>query len=211
MTRPTAHQFNAGLWTLGAVVIALATTVWVMTRLGDSRELTPYSSFPLLGLLAFSLMWTHYIGGTLRRYLGYAKFQTQTYFTLTSWVVLILILLHPAIFVTALFLDGFGLPPFSYLSVYTATASRIALLLGTLSLIAFLAFELHRKYAEASWWKYVELANIFAMYAIFYHALTLGGELGQIWYKAIWYIYGITLAIAISYSYKYKGEISHEQ
>jgi hypothetical protein len=204
MTKPTIHHFNVGLWSLGVVVSALATGAWSATRLSGGNELTPYSFFPVLGLLAFSLMWTHYIGGTLRAYWGLPKSSTQTYFTYTGWAVLLLILSHPGIFWIALYSDGLGLPPVSYLSVYTDSILRIALLLGTFSLASFLVFELHRTFSRTAWWKYVEYANIAAMFAIFYHALTLGGELGVSWYRYTWYFYGLTLAVAISYSYSHR-------
>ena len=202
--KPSEAQFRVALWCTGFLVVVLAVYVWYSSRVAGATTLTGYSFFPVLGLSAFSLMWTHYVGGALRDYLGLEKAAFRQYFRVTSWFVLILILLHPGIFWFLLFRDGFGLPPVSYWTVYTDTTARIALLLGTLSLGAFLAFELHRTFSTARWWRYVEYANIAAMFAIFYHALTLGGELNVPWFRTVWYVYGLTLALAISYSYRHK-------
>jgi hypothetical protein len=193
-------RLNVAMWSLAAATLAAAVSVWVQLRLTDGK-LTGYELFPLLGLAAFSLMWTHYIGGSLRRLLGYEKKVLATYFRITAMAVFALILLHPTIFLVQLWLDGFGLPPDSYLAVYSEPMSRGALTLGSLSLVAFLAFELHRKFRAASWWRYVEYATSLAMFLIFYHALTLGGEVSHGWYAILWWFYGASLAAAIFYNY----------
>lgn len=199
----TAAKLRISSWTLTAIVSSLAIYRWYDVRLSDG-SVGPYEFFPLLGLLAFSLMWSHYVTDAIRRFMDVDDAVLKSYFHITSWVVLFLILLHPGIFWVTLFNDGFGLPPASYLSVYTDAAARIALLLGTTSLVVFLAFELHRKFKDAPWWKYVEYANVAAMFAIFYHALTLGGEVASGWFRVLWLVYGLVLAGAISYNYYHK-------
>lgn len=185
-----------GAWILAGAVVLVAGLAWAQVRLG-SGKITAYDIFPLFGLLAFSLMWTHYITGSLRRMLGLDAATLRSFFRLTSGAVLVLLLLHPSIFLAQLWADGFGLPPFSYLRVYEGGFERIALLLGTLSLLAFLLFEFHRVFEDSWWWKYVEYVNLAAMAAIFYHALTLGGELDLLWFKIIWFIYGVMLIVAV--------------
>lgn len=202
--KPTEKQFQIGLWLVGVAVVVLAVYVWYRQRIEGAASLSGYAFFPVLGLSAFSLMWTLYVSDALRNYFNIDYAAVQRYFSVTSWLVLILILLHPGILWFLLFRDGLGLPPMSYLSLYTDLVGRTALLLGTVSLGAFLAFELRRKFAARSWWKYIEYANIAAMFAIFIHALALGVELHVTWYRILWFGYGLTLALAISYSYRHK-------
>lgn len=184
-------------WSLAVFVVIAAVAVWIQERLDTDVSLDAYDLFPLFGLLAFSLMWTHYVTGTIRRFLKMHPSTLRLFFKSTSWAVLILLLLHPSLFVAQLWIDGFGVPPLSYLSVYTGTTEQFALALGTLALLCFLAFELHRKFRKTSWWKYVRYANLFAMTAIFYHALELGGELDHLWYRVLWILYGITFALVV--------------
>lgn len=195
----SARKLQLITWILGVTVIAVAIIAWAQVRL-TGRSLTSYDIFPVLGLSAFGLMWTHYIGGALKRFLKAPDDSLKLYSKVTQWIVLALIVLHPGIFITSLWVDGFGLPPVSYLSVYTDTFARIALLAGSTSLLIFLAFELHRWFRQASWWKYVEYFNIAAMFAILYHGLTLGSELGLGWFKIVWLVYTLTLATAIVYN-----------
>jgi hypothetical protein len=195
----TKKGFQLFTWVLAVVVIGLAALAWSEVRL-TGRTLSAYDVFPILGLSAFSLMWTHYTTDAVRRRLKLDSNALKQYFAVTSSIVLVLILLHPTIFLAQLYIDGFGLPPFSYWDVYTGFTQRIALLLGTLSLLAFLSFELYRWFKKKSWWRYIEYANIAAMAAIFYHALTLGGELGLSWFRTIWFVYGCTLVVAVVYN-----------
>lgn len=198
MKQDSALQLST--WGLTSLVVILGITAWTGTV---SLPLSIGDIFPLLGILAFSLMWTHYTSGTLRRWFKQSPDTLKTYFNATALVVLVLILLHPGLFYLQLYLDGFGIPPQSYLDAYPDAVARFALFLGTMSLIVFLAFELKRKFGESSWWKYVEYTQIVAMFAIFYHALTLGGDLMGGWFRAVWFAYGILLIASLVYNYWY--------
>jgi hypothetical protein len=186
-------------WILSGLVLVAAIVAWGQSLDWQISGITAYQWFPLLGLTAFSLMWGHYIVGALRRYFGVEKAVLSQYFEVTSMVVLFAILLHPGILWLQLWRDGFGLPPKSYLTVYGVGSMKLAVVLGSISLAVFLMFELRRKYGEASWWKYVSYSSDVAMLAIFYHGLTLGGQLQGGWYRALWFAYGITLVLAIGY------------
>jgi len=122
------------------------------------------------------------------------------YFRYTGYVVLAAIVFHPGILIYQLFHDGYGLPPGSY-SHFLAPGIEWLALLGTASLFAFLAFELHRWFGQRSWWKYVITAGDVAMVAIFYHGLRLGSQLQGGWFRAVWWLYGITLVAALVRKY----------
>ena len=200
------HRLTIVAWVLGLAVILAAITVWIGTLHGIFR-LNSYVVFPLLGLLAFSLMWTHYIIGALRRFYNVPKKELASYFKITGIVVLASILLHPTILIFQLWRDGFGLPPESYLEHYVAPGGKIAVLLGSMSFVIFLLFELKAKFGSRSWWKFVDYAQVAAMTAIFYHALTLGSALQVDWYRTLWFIYGITFIIAVSYIYVFSSAV----
>lgn len=189
-------------WALGILVLLLALAVWVGQRF-NKGSVTAYDLFPLLGLGAFSLMWTHYVLGSLRRRLGVSSGENKMYSHVSGWVVLALILLHPGILIYQLYKDGFGLPPKSYLTVYAETSMKVAIGIGTISLIIFLAFELKKKFAKKSWWRFIEYAQVVAMGLIFMHGLSLGRELGVLWYKLVWIFYGISLISAVVFNYWY--------
>lgn len=186
-------------WALASVVSALAAYVWGQSFAWQWSLLNAYLFFPVLGLLAWSIMWGHYVVGTLRDN-WLRGVPLEAYFRYTGYAVLAAIVLHPGILIYQLFRDGHGLPPSSY-EHYVAPGLGWLTLLGSASLLAFLAFELHRWYKDRSWWKYVLVAGDVAMVAIFYHGLRLGTQLQSGWFRAVWWFYGLTLIVMLVRKY----------
>jgi hypothetical protein len=154
----------------------------------------------VLGLLAFSIMWSHYMAVALRTYLNLDRQVLAGFFRLTGYAVLVLICLHPGILIYQRFRDGYGLPPHSY-ETYVAPGLGWVTLLGTASLLVFLAFEFRRVYGRRTWWHYVADASDAAMLAILYHGLRLGTVLQRGWFRGVWLFYAVTLIAALIYKY----------
>jgi hypothetical protein len=186
-------------WALSGAVSLLSIYVWANSFSWQLSNLSTYMIFPVLGLLAFGIMWSHYMVGAMRRtFLKDADL--RSFFRYTGYAVLLLIVLHPGLLIYQRFRDGFGLPPGSYES-YVAPGMAWITLLGSVSLLIFLAFELRRWFSKKSWWKYVLYLNDVAMLAIFYHGLKLGTQTHIQWFMKIWWFYGITLIAAIIHKY----------
>lgn len=199
--------FQLAAWAVSLGVCAVAVIAWGSSFDWHLTHLSVYQVFPLLGLLAYSLMWSHYLAGAWRELLGLNKQVLHRYFELTSLTVLVLICLHPGLLIYQRFRDGFGLPPGSYES-YVAPGLGWVTLLGTASLLVFLAFELRRIYGTRRWWRYVADASDLAMLAIFYHALRLGSQVIG-WFRAVWWFYGAVLVIILIR--KYSRRLVHKK
>jgi len=187
-------------WGLGFVVSVISVVAWGQD---SGWHLLPFSSylvFPLLGLLAFGLMWSHYICGTFRELYGVSQKTLKPYFQITGYAVLVLICAHPGLLIYQRFRDGNGLPPGSYES-YVAPGLGWVTLLGTTSLLIFLSFELYRWYGKKPWFQYVQDAGDFAMLAIVYHGLKLGSNLQQGWFHYVWWFYALTLLAVLIRKY----------
>ena len=197
-------KLQIGAWALSTITVLAAFIAWGQNNEWKLLHISSYNLFPLFGLVAFSLMWSHYIVAVLRQHYNVDKSVTKKYFELTSHAVLLFIVLHPGLLIWQLFRDGFGLPPGSYLHNYIAPNSAWAALLGTVSFFIFIGYELRRKYGKKSWWKYMQYLSDLAMIAIFVHALRLGRELNPDWFRVIWYVYGVSLLFALGYIYKSK-------
>lgn len=187
-------------WTLFVVVNLLAVIIWGNTLSWKFDSLSTYSIFPLLGLLAFSTMWSQYVAGAYRKLRGTDKVVLLLFTNVTGAIATTTILLHPSLLIWQLWRDGAGLPPGSY-SAYVAPGLQWAVALGTLSLLVFLAYELRHRYRERSWWHFVDYANDAAMVAIFVHALRLGSHIQLSWFYPLWIAYGVILAAALAYKY----------
>lgn len=194
--------FQIAAWSLSTIVTVLAIFVWGQYY-GWHLAFSAYVIFPVLGLTAYSIMWSHYMAGTARQLFGLDRKVLAAYYKITGYAVLVLICLHPGLLIYQRFRDGYGLPPGSYES-YVAPGLGWITLIGTASLLVFLAFELHRKFAARPWWHFVTEAGDVAMLAIFYHSLRLGVQLQSGWFRYVWWFYGITLTIVLIRSYAKK-------
>lgn len=188
-------------WGLSAAVIIIAFVAWGQGLNWKIVGTSSYNLFPLFGLLAFSLMWTHYVVSAVRQYIKVPKKELKLYIEVTSWAVLLAIIAHPGLLEWQLWRDGFGLPPGSVLEHYVNPALKWAVLIGFVSLLIFIVYEFRRKFASAKWWKYIVYLVDAAMVAIFVHGLNLGADLQTGWLKAVWFVYGATLFMSLMYIY----------
>lgn len=188
-------------WGLSLIVVIIAVTAWGQRINWTLSGISAYQIFPLFGLLAFSLMWTHYIVGGIKSALNLNDLQlNKLYFEITAAVVLGSLLIHPTLLIIQLWRDGFGLPPGSY-SHYVAPGALWAVYLGLVCWLAFMSFELRRWYKDKKWWKYVLIANDLAIWGIYIHGLKLGADVAAAWLHPIWLIYGGLLALAFISKY----------
>lgn len=204
MKADNLKRFQTIEWTIGASISLINIAAWTISRNALAGGLSVYDVFPLFGLLAFGLMWSHYILGSVRRLLDLEEQERSIYWAASTGLVLFLLIAHPLLLNTALINDGLGLPPASYEAAYGSKA--INLLIGSAALMVFLAFELRRWFHAKSWWRYIDSAQVFAMAAIFLHALVLGRELTMLWFAIIWWGLGAGLVASIVYNRLYDKE-----
>lgn len=203
MPRIDEKYIVVSAWSLALVVCVTAFIAWGNSSLWNFGHLSSYQIFPLLGLWAFSIMWTHYVSGTMRELYGIKPEALKQYYRWTGYAVLVLICLHPGLLIYQLFHDGAGLPPGSY-EKYVAPGLAWVTLLGTVSLLIFLAFELHRVFGDRKWWHYVADLSDLAMIAIVYHGLRLGSQLQTGWFRFVWWFYAIILVAILARKYSLK-------
>ena len=183
-------------WSVFGLTTLVALIGW---REAGAQLTSVYRLFPLLGLLAFSTMWGHYVAWSLRVYSGADPQSYGLYSRITSILVLVLILLHPLLLILKLQADGAGLPPASY-AAYVAPGRVGFVYLGMLSLGVFLLYETKKwlkKYRII--WQAVLVANHLAMFGIIVHALSLGSDVQSTFLYVVWYFYGISLLAMFGY------------
>ncbi|MBI2592026.1 hypothetical protein HYW36_00950 [Candidatus Saccharibacteria bacterium] len=198
------QNFTFLAWTVTATVAVLAILAWGQGIGWQLGSLSTYGIFPLLGLLAFSLMWSMYAVGFGRRRWQVGNLGLSQYYKVIPLVILAAILLHPGLLVWQLWRDGFGLPPESYWQHYVVPAARWAVLISSTAWLVFIAYELRYRYRQKSWWKYMETLADLALIGIYFHALRLGSQLQHGWFRYVWYFYGLSLAVFLIDSYRRK-------
>lgn len=191
-------KLNVFAWLLVSTVSITSIIVWGHYYNWHIIGLSTYHIFPIFGLLAFGLMWSHYVVSVLRQHLKLDKSAVATYFEFTSYVVLALILLHPGLLIWQLWRDGYGFPPQSYIH-YVDPGLKLFVLLGTLNWFIFIAYEFRRKFVGHSWWRFFGYATDIAMVGVFYHALRLGTLIKHGWFRGLWFFYGASLVLCLIY------------
>jgi len=208
---PNRNQISQLLaWSLAVVVSVTAVIAWGSYYSWHVWPFNTYIFFPLLGLLAFSILWSHYMVVALKQFWSVDRAVLASFFRWTGYAVLVLICLHPGLLIYHRLQDGFGLPPHSYES-YVAPGLGWVTLVGTASLLVFLAFELRRFFGKKSWWHYVADASDAAMLAIIYHSLRLGQQVQHGWFHAVWLFYFVTLVAALIYKYVGRYQLAHSK
>lgn len=140
-------------------------------------------------------MWTHYMYGTLRLLSDKFPFN-HSYKKVSEYLVLAFILLHPGLLIYKLWADTGQYPPESYMN-YVGEGSKLFLLMGTVALLCFLAYEVLSRLRRADVvqrvWRWVSLSQAIAMTLIFIHGLALGRHLYGGWFQAYWVLLGCLL------------------
>lgn len=195
------RNFTFVEWGVGLGVSLLSILAWAIAT-NSKYNLSTLDIFPVLGLVAFGLMWSHYMLGAIRRWSAYERKKNDSYWVISAGLVLCLIILHPVLLNAALIEGGLGLPIGSYFAAYGPTDGWFVVL-GTSALIVFLLFELRRWFGKKQWWKWIEYAQIIAMVAIFIHGTKLGTNTTSGWYEIVWWGLALTLIFAWVYNWKY--------
>jgi len=187
----------AWLTTMTALVAAFA--AWGQYHYWSLIGLSIYQIFPLLGLFAFSILWSQYMMLALQKFWQTEPQTLAPYFKVTGFLVLAVIFIHPSLLIWQLWRDGFGLPPESYIRHFVAPGLGWVTILGTMSFGIFAAYELWRLFGHAIWMRFIVYAADLAMFMVFYHGLRLGDQLQSGWFPVLWICYGACLLVAIPY------------
>lgn len=184
-------------WGLSVLMLVLTLVAWGSMYEWQFSGMTTYQLFPLFGLLAFGLMWTHYIMDAIRKYQGLSKDTLRDYFDTTSAAVLVFILAHPGLLVWQLWRDGHGLPPESY-KAYVGSALYGFVVLGVIALITFVAYEFRNFFKKPAWKQGLQYASDVAMVLIVVHGFRLGSVIAG-WFTFVWIGYAVTFTLALVY------------
>jgi TM2 domain-containing membrane protein YozV len=199
-------------WYLFGVVVTLAFIVFGQNLNWNFENLTIFSIFPILGILAWSIMWTHYVDGAIR--ITFGKTKNKTYSHFSGVLVLFLILIHPGLLALSQFQNNGLLPPGSYFS-YVGTGLVWAILFAETALVAFLSYEvlsrLKSKKIVAKNWIWVSLSQAIAMTLIFFHGLALGRHLSGGWFQFYWVVLGALLIPCFGIILKYDWQQSRRE
>ena len=182
-------------WVLLVVVTISCFVFWGMYRDWSFEGITALQLFPVLGMYAWSIMWTHYAVGSIR-ILNSEVTKNKIYSKVSGYIVLGLILLHPGLLIWNQWSKS-GIKPPESIYGYVDDSLKVFVFIGTLSLLIFLSFEVFRRMISRpivkKYWNWVSLSQMLAMTLIFIHGMTLGGILDDRYAELYWVVLGALL------------------
>lgn len=178
-------------WMLFATVILIGSVAYFSEHnwLFAETVKTSFSLFPLLGILAWSIMWTHFAYGALRIKFNYPK--NKLYSVVSGWIVLFLILLHPGLLAFDMYRSLMMFPPKSFF-LYVGDNLGWAIILAEIALLIFLSFEVFNRLKSKALikknWIWISISQMVAMTFIFVHSMTVGHNLKSGWFRVYWIV-----------------------
>lgn len=152
--------------------------------------------FPAFGLVAFTVMYLHIIGRPFAEWLEtYVPFKTFT--RISSFVVLLSIILHPLLRLA--YLGSLGISPMATLDF------SWPYLLGYIGLLTLLSYDVGRMMKNSAWvtahWGAIDTISTIGFYVIWVHSLALGSSLYAGPLRTVWILYGCTALVATIYTF----------
>ena len=181
-------------------LVALSVYVWGSALEWKLEDLSALSVFPVLGLVAFTVMWWHFLLGFVKD-LSPSFVKIKNLHKTSSILVFFLIILHPLLLAFYGVSNNIDQPPELFF-LYVGESNKFYIVLGYLALTIFLLYDLARwlknKAVVKNNWLIVDSIDDVAFVAIFFHSLMIGSHVQTGWFKYLWIFYGVSGLIFIA-------------
>ena len=181
-------------WVVITMLILLPLLSW-LNIYNFQPQLTARAIFPLLGVWAWLIMWTHYVFWWFEKRNKSIK-PSQKYNQISMQLVLVLILLHPGLLAWEQY-RLFGLLPPDSFTLYVAPELQVFVSMGSLALLLFLVYEVTQRLRNSDWFKrqrgWVSISQAVAMTLVFIHGIMIGDTVLHSWMLGIWVFLGVML------------------
>jgi hypothetical protein len=181
---------------LACVAVLYPVFVWYSGTQGSLNTPSPAEIFPVFGLIAFSTMWLHVVGGALKspleKYFDFEKFVHWS-----SYIVLLSLILHPLLFFIAIGFRNLGF-------LWSFSASKL-IWLAIAGWLLLITYDLGKIFKKRQFfirhWETIKIISTIGFFLIFFHSLGLGSDLQTSPLRILWIFYGVSAAIAAVYTY----------
>jgi len=164
-----------------------------------------FDIFPALGLVGFSVMWLHVVGGPFKSQLE-KLVDFEQYVFYTSVVVFISLILHPTLLILALALNGGSFYD------YTPEGKEYLIDIAIIAWVIFITYDILRVLKNRGvfikHWEVIRLISTLGFFLVLVHSLGVGRDLQGGPLRVVWMFYGFTAGVAAFYSYVYKPLIA---
>jgi len=189
------------LYFLSLLAVGFPIWVWYDNAYLVWGKVALFEVFRVFGLVAFSVMWLHIVGGAYKKKLS-RLINWQRFVNVSSMIVLISLILHPGLMLVALISSGEG-SPFDYVG----SGSTFLIWSAIIAWIVFVAYDWLKDKKGNDLilrnWNRVKLISTLGFFLVLYHSLGVGSDLQAGALQKLWWFYGISAAVAMIYNYVY--------
>ncbi len=186
---------RTGLAAVSLFVVGYPLFVWYTNTSFTADRWLLLSVFPAFGLIAFTVMYLHIIGRpfkhVLSSFLPFDRFER-----LSSSIVLVAILLHPALRTLFFIMNDVSL------------SFTLPIVLGSIGFLMLITYDLGKAFIRNPWirkhWRVVDVVSTLGFYVIWVHSLMLGSELQVGFLRNLWIFYGVSARFASGYTFLYQ-------
>ena len=195
---------KVAFWVILTVVILLPVYVWADFLSWNFSTVNISLLFPLLGLLAYSILWLQML--VVSRLIPLSTIVRNNFFFISGLVFLLLIIAHPLLLSIAQYQIGQSVVD------YVGDTKQVFIFLALAAWVIFITYEIFNKFKK---WRYFnnsmkvfKYLNYIAFYLIFVHSISLGTHLQDGLLKFIWYFYALTGLLFIYLDIKHHKKLT---
>lgn len=187
------------IFIVGLLAVGYPISVWFNSANLVWDKIVLFDIFPVLGLIGFSLMWLHIVAGAFRKRLS-NYFDFSTFIHISSTVVLLMLILHPAVFLLALAVNNWG-SVFSYIG----NEREYFIWIAIVAWVIFILYDVFKKFKTRKFfvkhWTLMRFISTLGFFLILVHSLGIGRDLQTGPLRSVWIFYGVTAGLATIYNY----------
>ena len=191
-------------WTISTIVIILPVYIWADFLSWNFTAVSISSIFPLLGLLAYSILWLQmFVVAVL---ISLPTDFKNNFFLISGLAFLLLIIAHPLLLSIAQYQIGQSIID------YVGDTRKVFITLAITAWVIFILYEIFRRFKK---WKFFcnsmiifKYLNYVAFYLIFFHSINLGTNLQEGPLKFVWYFYALSGLLFIYLEEKHNKKLT---
>jgi len=184
-------------------IVVLPLYIWGNQLSWSLDAISALTVFPLLGLVAFSIMWWHFLLGFVKD-IEPSFEKIKALHKTSSILVFLLIILHPILLSAYSLANNLPGPPAAYYN-YVVSSKAVFVTYGILALTIFLLYDVAHWLKTKPWveknWLIIDAIDDVAFMAIFFHSMAIGQHLQSGWFRYVWIFYGVSAIIFIGYKH----------
>ena len=182
---------------LFSFVLLIPIYFWGVSFAWNFSTVSLYLLFPLLGLLAFSIMWVQVVVSAFEKWFS-SRIDIGKFWACSGIIVLILFIAHPLLALIGQYGYTQSWNPFNLVS----ESEMVFIVLALIAFATFIVFEVTLRWKNSIIQKikpWIENGSLVGIILVWVHSLNIGSHTRLGFMRYLWWFYGITAMLMIGF------------